>query len=74
MHSDGGHTPGLIEGKSTVSSLAVRAPHPNSTKNEAHCTELLQDLLRRGMDVNWPLPCVIDGGVLHLALHDAFGD
>ncbi len=46
-----------------------------STENAVLCTELLQDLLRRGLKVSRPLLCVIDGGGgLRRALHDVFGD
>lgn len=46
-----------------------------STENAALCTELLQDLLRRGLKVDRTLLCVIDGGGgLRRALREVFGD
>lgn len=46
-----------------------------STENAAVCTELLQDLLRRGLKVDRPILCVIDGGGgLRRAVRDVFGD
>jgi transposase-like protein len=46
-----------------------------STENAQLCTELLQDLLKRGMKVSRPLLCAIDGGGgLRRALRDVFGD
>mgnify|MGYP000865956469 FL=1 len=46
-----------------------------STENAVLCTELLQDLLKRGLKVSRPLLCVIDGGGgLRRALRDVFGD
>ena len=46
-----------------------------STENAALCTELLQDLLRRGLKADRTLLCVIDGGGgLRRALREVFGD
>lgn len=46
-----------------------------STENATLCTELLDDLLQRGLKVDRPLLCVIDGGGgLRRALRDTFGD
>jgi transposase-like protein len=46
-----------------------------STENAAVCTQLLQDLLARGLPVEGRLLCVIDGGQgLRRALQDVFGD
>jgi transposase-like protein len=46
-----------------------------STENAPLCTELLQDLLKRGLKVSRPLLCVVDGGGgLRRALRDVFGD
>lgn len=46
-----------------------------STENAVVCTELLQDLLRRGLKVKGRLLCVIDGGKgLRKALGDVLGD
>jgi putative transposase len=46
-----------------------------STENVALCTELLESLLRRGLKVDRPLLCVIDGGGgLRRVLRDAFGE
>jgi putative transposase len=46
-----------------------------STENAAVCTQLLQDLLARGLPVEGRLLCVIDGGKgLRRALQDVFGD
>jgi len=46
-----------------------------STENAVLCTELLQDLLKRGLKVSRPLLCVIDGGGgLRRALRDVLGD
>ena len=46
-----------------------------STENAVVCTELLQDLLARGLTLNGRLLCVIDGGKgLRKALGDVFGD
>lgn len=46
-----------------------------STENAKVCTDLLQDLLDRGLKVNGRLLCVIDGGKgLRRALQDVLGD
>jgi transposase-like protein len=46
-----------------------------SAENAQLCTELLQDLLRRGLKVSRPRLCVIDGGGgLRRAVRDVFGD
>lgn len=46
-----------------------------STENAVLCTELLQDLLRRGLKADRTLLCVIDGGGgLRRALREVFGD
>ena len=46
-----------------------------STENAAVCTQLLQEVLARGLAVEGRLLCVIDGGKgLRTALHDVFGD
>lgn len=46
-----------------------------STENATLCTELLQDLLGRGLRISRSLLCVIDGGGgLRRALRDVFGD
>lgn len=46
-----------------------------STENAAVCTELLQDLLARGLTLEGRMLCVIDGGKgLRKALGDVFGD
>jgi putative transposase len=46
-----------------------------STENAAVCTDLLQDVLARGLPVTGRLLCVIDGGKgLRRALQDVFGD
>jgi len=46
-----------------------------STENATVCTQLLQDVLARGLAVEGRLLCVIDGGKgLRTALHDVFGD
>ncbi|MEX2222745.1 MAG: IS256 family transposase [Candidatus Rokuibacteriota bacterium] len=46
-----------------------------STENAAVCTQLLQDLLARGLPIEGRLLCVIDGGKgLRRALQDVFGD
>ena len=46
-----------------------------STENAVVCTELLQDLLARGLTLEGRVLCVIDGGKgLRKALGDVFGD
>ncbi len=46
-----------------------------STENSRICTELLSDLLARGLRIQWRLLCVIDGGKgLRKALDDVLGD
>jgi transposase-like protein len=46
-----------------------------STENAVVCTELLQDLLARGLTIDGRLLCVIDGGKgLRRALGDVLGD
>lgn len=46
-----------------------------STENAAVCTALLQDLLKRGLVIDGPLLCVMDGGTgLRKALGDVLGD
>jgi len=46
-----------------------------STENAALCTQLLQDLLARGLPIEGRLLCVIDGGKgLRTALQEVFGD
>ncbi len=46
-----------------------------STENAVVCTELLQDLLARGLTVDGRVLCVIDGGKgVRKALGDGFGD
>lgn len=46
-----------------------------STENAAICTELLQDLLGRGLKVDQPFLCVIDGGKgIRKAVRDVFGE
>jgi putative transposase len=46
-----------------------------STENAAICTELLQDLLGRGLKIDQPLLCVIDGGKgIRKAVRDVFGE
>ena len=46
-----------------------------STENAVVCTELLQDLLARGLTIDGRVLCVIDGGKgLRKALGDVFGD
>lgn len=46
-----------------------------STENAAICTELLQDLLGRGLKVEQPFLCVIDGGKgIRKAVRDVFGE
>jgi putative transposase len=46
-----------------------------STENAAICTALLQDLVGRGLKVNEPLLCVIDGGKgIRKAVRDVFGE
>lgn len=46
-----------------------------STENAAVCTQLLQDVLARGLALEGRLLCVIDGGKgLRTALQDVFGD
>jgi len=46
-----------------------------STENAVICTELLQDLLKRGLKIEGRLLCVIDGGKgLRKALTDVLGD
>jgi putative transposase len=46
-----------------------------STENAVVCTELLQDLLARGLTLNGRVLCVIDGGTgLRKALGDVLGD
>lgn len=46
-----------------------------STENSRICTELLQDLLSRGLRIERQLLCVIDGGKgLRKAVSDVFGD
>jgi transposase-like protein len=46
-----------------------------STENAVVCTDLLQDLLARGLTVDGRVLCVIDGGKgLRKALSDVFGD
>src|SRR5262249_60333637 len=47
---------------------------PGSTENAAVCTELLQDLLRRGLTVTDRVLCVIDGGKgVRKAVQDVLG-
>jgi transposase-like protein len=46
-----------------------------STENHTICTELLNNLASRGLKVDEPLLCVIDGGKgIRKALRDVFGD
>ncbi len=46
-----------------------------STENAVVCTDLLQDLLARGLAVESRVLCVIDGGKgLRKALRDVLGD
>lgn len=46
-----------------------------SSENAVLCTDLLQDLLKRGLKVSRPLLCIIDGGGgLRRALRDVLGD
>jgi putative transposase len=46
-----------------------------STENAGVCTELLQELLARGLTIDGRVLCVIDGGKgLRKALGDVFGD
>jgi putative transposase len=46
-----------------------------STENAALCTELLQNLLQRGLKVDRPLLCVMNGGGgLRRVLRDVFGE
>jgi transposase-like protein len=46
-----------------------------STENAAICTELLQDMLGRGLKVDQPFLCVIDGGKgIRKAVRDVFGE
>jgi putative transposase len=46
-----------------------------STENAVVCTELLQDLLARGLPLDGRVLCVIDGGKgLRMALSDVLGD
>lgn len=46
-----------------------------STENHTVCTALLQNLLERGLRIERPVLCVIDGGKgLRKALHDVLGD
>lgn len=46
-----------------------------STENSTICTELLQNLISRGLKVEESLLCVIDGGKgIRKALQDVFGD
>lgn len=73
----------VVKGHSVVVALGVGidgAKHflglrLGSTENAVLCTELLQDLLGRGLKVDRPLLCLIDGGKgLRRALRDVFGD
>lgn len=46
-----------------------------STENAALCTSLVQDLIERGLRVEQPILCVVDGGKgIRKALADVFGD
>ena len=46
-----------------------------STENATICTELLQNLVERGLKVDDPLLCVLDGGkAIRKAVRDVFGD
>jgi transposase-like protein len=48
---------------------------PGSTENAVVCTELVQDLLARGLTLDGRVLCVIDGGKgLRKALGDVLGD
>lgn len=59
-----------LEGTKSVLGLRV-----GSTENAVLCTELLQDLIARGLRIDEPLLCVIDGGKgLRKALGDVLGD
>lgn len=69
--------------QSVVVALGIAADgskHPlglwqGSTENSRICTELLQDLLSRGLRIEGKLLCVIDGGKgLRKALDDVLGD
>lgn len=46
-----------------------------STENSTVCTELVQNLIARGLKVDEPILCVIDGGKgIRKSLRDVFGD
>jgi transposase-like protein len=46
-----------------------------STENAAICTELLQDLLGRGLKIDQPILCIIDGGKgIRKAVRDVLGE
>jgi transposase-like protein len=72
-----------VDGKSVVAALGIGRQGEKhvlglrlgSTENAVLCTELLQDLLGRGLKVSGPILCVIDGGAgLRRALRDVLGD
>lgn len=72
----------LVKSRSVVVALAVTVDgvkhvlgiRQGSSENAAVCTELLQDLLGRGLKISRPLLCVVDGAAgLRRALQDVFG-
>jgi transposase-like protein len=72
-----------IGGHAVVVALGIDSngeKHPlglwlGSTENAKVCTDLLQDLISRGLKLERRILCVIDGGKgLHRALTDVFGD
>jgi transposase-like protein len=72
-----------VDGRSVVAALGIDRQGEKhvlglrlgSTENALLCTELLQELLARGLKVSGPILCVIDGGAgIRRALQDVFGD
>jgi transposase-like protein len=72
-----------ISGSSIIVAIGVEADGKKnvlglrlgSTENAVLCADLLQELLGRGLHVDGPILCVIDGGKgLRKAITDVFGD
>jgi transposase-like protein len=71
----GDHTIVVALGVTTDGTKIPLGLWQGSTENSTICTALLHDLTARGLKVEGPLLCVVDGGKgIRKALRDVFGD
>jgi putative transposase len=71
----GDHTVVVAIGVTLAGQKMVLGLEQGSTENAAICTEILHNLAGRGLKVDDPILCVIDGGKgIRKALRDVYGD